>query len=55
MFAQTTFGEIKGKIIDSTSNEPIPFASVWVEANGNKVRSGERGGANKGDKKGEIR
>jgi hypothetical protein len=39
MFAQTTFGEIKGKIIDSTTNEPMPFTNVWVEANGNKVGS----------------
>lgn len=37
MFAQTTFGEIKGKVRDSSNNEFLPFVNVWVEANGNKI------------------
>lgn len=37
MFAQTTFGEIKGKVRDSANNEVLPFVNVWVEANGNKI------------------
>jgi hypothetical protein len=37
MFAQTTFGEIKGKVRDSSNNELLPFVNVWVEANGSKI------------------
>ncbi len=37
IFAQTTFGEIKGKVRDSSTNELLPFVNVWVEANGNKI------------------
>lgn len=37
LFAQTTFGEIKGKVFDEDTKEPVPFANVYVMANGNMV------------------
>lgn len=37
LFAQSTFGEIKGKVFDKETNEAIPFASVYVMANGKMV------------------
>lgn len=37
LYAQTTFGEIKGKVFDEETNEPIPFANVYVISNGNTV------------------
>lgn len=37
LFAQSTFGEIKGKVFDKETNEPVPFANVYVMANGNMV------------------
>src|SRR5690242_1052085 len=30
-FAQETFVSIKGKLLDSNSNQPIPFASVYIK------------------------
>src|SRR5450432_1696698 len=33
--AQT--GSIKGKVLDKSSNEPLPFASVVAELNGSQV------------------
>lgn len=37
LFAQSTFGEIKGKVFDKETNEPVPFASVYVMAKGKMV------------------
>ncbi len=37
LFAQSTFGEIKGKVFDKETEEPVPFANVYVMANGNMV------------------
>lgn len=37
LFAQNTFGEIKGKVFDQETKEAIPFASVYVESNGKLV------------------
>lgn len=37
LMAQSTFGEIKGKIFDESTKEPIAFANVYVMANGNMV------------------
>lgn len=37
LLAQSTFGEIKGKVFDKETNEPVPFASVYVMAQGKMV------------------
>lgn len=37
LFAQSTFGEIKGKVFDKETHEAIPFANVYVMSNGKMV------------------
>ncbi|CAG5084341.1 TonB-dependent receptor [Parvicella tangerina] len=37
LYAQTSFGEIKGTLFDEETNEPIPFANVYVISNGNTI------------------
>lgn len=36
-FAQSSFGSIKGKIIDCKTQEPIPFTNVYVMSNGSPI------------------
>jgi outer membrane receptor protein involved in Fe transport len=40
VFAQTSGGSIKGKVIDKATKEPLPFANVVVEMNGTQAAGG---------------
>lgn len=37
LYAQSTFGEIKGKVFDVETREPVPFATVYVMSSGEMV------------------
>ncbi len=37
LIAQASFGEIKGKVLDKETKEPVPFSNVYVMSNGNAV------------------
>lgn len=37
LIAQASFGEIKGKVLDQETKEPVPFSNVYVMSNGNAV------------------